>query len=38
MSIPKSERYPDDKVNQYNGFTESEFMFNTTHPPRSGGG
>ena len=37
-SIPKSDRYPEEKEKQYNGFTESEFMFNSTHPPHSPGG
>ena len=37
-SIPKSDRYPEEKESQYNGFTESEFMFNSTHPPHSPGG
>ncbi len=35
-TIPKSDRYPEEKIKQYNSFTESEFMFNTTHPPESG--
>lgn len=37
-TIPNSNRYPEEKADQYNQFTESEFMFNTTHPPSSGGG
>lgn len=37
-TIPNSNRYPEEKADQYNQFTESEFMFNATHPPSSGGG
>ena len=36
-SIPNGDRYKDEKYNQYKQYTESEFMFNITHPPSSGG-
>ena len=39
-SIPRSEEFHDEKIEQYDDYcrTESEFQFNMTHPPGSGGG
>lgn len=37
-SIPKSEELHDQKIEQYNGYSESEFMYNMTHPKPSNGG
>ena len=35
---PNGNNFTDEKFKQYNKFTETEFMFNTTHPPESSGG
>ena len=37
-SIPRSEELHDQKIKQYNEYSESEFQYNMTHPPSSGGG
>lgn len=37
-SIPRSEELHDQKIEQYNGYSESEFMYNMTHPKPSDGG
>jgi hypothetical protein len=37
-SIPRSEELHDQKIEQYNEYSKSEFEYNMTHPPSSGGG
>jgi hypothetical protein len=37
-SIPRSEELHDQKLEQYNGYSESEFKYNMTHPKPGGGG
>ena len=38
-SIPRSEDLHDEKIDQYNKYSESEFKYNMTHPqPSTGGG
>jgi hypothetical protein len=39
-SIPRSEELHDEKIDQYNRYSESEFQYNMTHPPSTniGGG
>lgn len=37
-SIPRSEELHDKKIQQYNEYSRTEFQYNMTHPPESGGG
>ena len=35
-SIPRSEELHDQKIQQYNGYSEYECIYNMTHPPSGG--